>query len=452
MLNDLRYYRHQLHGRASEGEVPQGSLRRLDQLLERLSALGKYSAADIAAQKHEIHLGVRQALSLVPVDILQEQQLKWETKSAAMNGASLASGIASDFLIAIKRSTNGENKLEQLGLTAADATPGSAARQEALRKIATLLHLLPAAQRSATLTSLQKILPELPAFFAAYRIASAGKSHSRMKREAIARARNENKQFGSLQYNNQVYYYPVADRVRQRFPVAYAPQTRPEKEAKGSYKQLVGLDRNFVALTPRSEGFDPARDIADILPFETVSAGLVVDANLMLARNAGKTLQSRLDLRDSLPLSVFKSALTDLDAMHDADIFLVDIKPENLAYDGKKVNFIDVDDRVNWHPNQPSMYSCSEAWTTYGLIDGMYYNRRAAFQVADQFAMLRNIIALARPGNTKSYAIQTRWVNQHIKHQYRDHVKRLLSDPGDIANKAEGAKTRLPKLTEMLKL
>lgn len=69
----------------------------------------------------------------------------------------------------------------------------------------------------------------------------------------------------------------------------------------------------------------------------------------MISHNAGICLIDHLNNNAPLPQSVFKIAVNELKKLHEIQGYLRDIKPANMAYDGKQVNFIDVDDRIKAH-------------------------------------------------------------------------------------------------------
>lgn len=458
--NELHYYRHQLSQRASAGVVAAGSLGRLDQLLQRLGTLKGVDADEIVAQQHLIHTDMRKALSWVPLEQLQAQQGEWLKLSSAADSkasSSLADGVQEDYKKAIDLAQTRQSKIARWqGEIAATAT-GSVERQQILRNIAVFMRQVPAAQRPALIATLQRDIPELASFLASATIARNVKLHGQNKARALQAARENNTPLARLKHERtqQVYYYPVAANLRQRFPVAYAPQTAPKQTTEGGWKTMVGKDQHFVALQPRTlQGFGRGRDNADILPFETVSVDLVVHDRLMLAHNAGTDLARLIAAGKQVPLSAFKAALTDLGAMHARKIYLVDIKTANLTYDDSKVHFIDVDGRIKWHPAKRQTIRFTPGWTTLKLRQAMRENRRIAFQASDQYAMLLSMIrATSSPKSGElPQRWKERWITEHVLPEHCEHVKNLLFSPSKVVKLAEARGELLPDLASLLNI
>ncbi|MYM38735.1 hypothetical protein [Duganella qianjiadongensis] len=458
---ELRYFRHQLSQRASAGVIAAGSMRRLDQLLLRLGKLEGVATEEIVAQQHLIHTDVRKALSWQPIAQLQAQQaqgLKLGSDAPAGKAASssgLAGGLREDYEKAIHLAQARQATIARWPLEFAATAAGSVERQQILRKIAVFMRQVPVAQRAALIATLQRDIPELASYLASATIARNVQLHAKTKEQALQAARENKQPLARLKHEatRQVYYYPVAANVRQRFPVAYAPQTPPKQTTQGGWKTMVGKDQHFVALQPRTlQGFGRGRDNADILPFETVSVDLVVSDRLMLAHNAGTDLATRIGAGQQVPVSAFKAALADLDAMHAKKIYLVDIKTANLTFDDHKVRFIDVDGRINWHPAKRQAFGYTPAWTTPKLHKAMHDNRRIAFQASDQYAMLLSMIrasSLLKSGELPQLR-RDRWIAEYVRPEYRDHVRSLLSAPIRVVEQAEKQGQLLPGLATLL--
>ncbi|CQD40967.1 hypothetical protein [Yersinia mollaretii] len=132
-------------------------------------------------------------------------------------------------------------------------------------------------------------------------------------------------------------------------PIVYKPSEIPSGAEKGGYKIVTRKDNRFVALEPiqKDDLFEMDNDFNDIKDIRSIKAGLTVSPKLIIAHNAGKCVFDCISDGDTIPDSAFKNAVNDLKILHQRNGYLRDIKPENTAYDGKQVNFIDVDDRIS---------------------------------------------------------------------------------------------------------
>ncbi|CQH44012.1 hypothetical protein [Yersinia mollaretii] len=124
------------------------------------------------------------------------------------------------------------------------------------------------------------------------------------------------------------------------------PYVHLENEQGGS-KYVVSNDDNFVALATTKKGFSTENNFHDLNGLNSIKIGLVVAEKLMISQNAGTCLTDHLKNNPPLPQSVFENAVNDLKQLHKRQTFLRDIKKGNMAYDGKQVNFIDIDDRIS---------------------------------------------------------------------------------------------------------
>lgn len=303
---------------------------------------------------------------------------------------------------------------------------------------------------------------------AARKICRNAALHLQRKKVAIAGAKLAGRELAQLREPalNRCYYYPVDEQARRRYPVAYVPPQIALDERAGTSKQVVGEDRNFVALQAKVDRQFQINDSdAELLPYATVCVGLRIDETLMVAHHAGMDLYTHwLKPQPELPLSVFLPALADLDAMHENGIYLIDIKPENLAYDGRKIQYIDVDDRVHWHPARDPNLNYTPDWSDADLMQlAQENNARVCLQAADLSGMLHCLIGSTSPD--PAFAQQVRnggrypahpaqfqaWVEAFIKPQYHQHMILLLSEPRTLAEQYIAAGKLLPKLSEMLR-
>lgn len=415
LSNDIAYYRQTLIGRARQGQVPLVALQRLQQLYTRIAAVQEGEQTRVAENLTAIHAELREALQAAPLEVLNKCFNKAIVKNAPRRKrleASMLEAVANDYSYAIQQ-------LQR--------------KRAAARKIC----------RNAAI-------------------------HLRRKKAAVAEAKLAGNELARLRQpvSRQCYFYPVDEQVRRRYPVAYVPPPIALDKRAGSSKQVVGEDHNFVALQAKQDRqFLPNVHDAELLPYATVCVGLRIDETMMVAHHAGMDLYTHwLKPQPELPLSAFLPALADLDAMHENGIYLIDIKPENLAYDGRKIQFIDVDDRVHWHPERHPYLNCTPDWSDADLMQlAGESNARVCLQAADLSGMLHCLIGSTSPDPAFAHQVRNggryaahpaqfqAWVEAFIKPEYHQHMILLLSEPRALAEQYIAAGTLLPKLSEMLR-
>jgi Sif protein len=234
----------------------------------------------------------------------------------------------------------------------------------------------------------------------------------------LAKKENPNQEFTPMVYNGdkqeikgRVYY------LSKNHPPVYQPNTpiRHNNDEKGSFKHVTHKDERFVALAPNqlTEKFNPVNDCSHFQGLSSMKFGLAVTPELIIARNAGDDLFNYLSNNHCLSPLAFENAVNDLQKLHEKRVYLRDIKPENTAYDGRKVNFIDLDDRIGVHKETVSsipsfdIYGekvmCTPQYITLGLCSRIYTQKDGKQQlrkedisqtlkVADEYAFLMTMI------------------------------------------------------------
>ena len=118
-------------------------------------------------------------------------------------------------------------------------------------------------------------------------------------------------------------------------------------EDKGSFKSVTHRDDRFVQLHNNQfdSTYDAVADVkkvnelaAELSKFSSICRFFYADNDTLLAENGGKDLVSRLGIEKTgtlvktvCSLNVFKAACEELEKMHNQDIFLRDIKLENMV-------------------------------------------------------------------------------------------------------------------------
>ena len=242
--------------------------------------------------------------------------------------------------------------------------------------------------------------------------------------------------------------------LSKNHPLIYKPNipyVHPKYE-QGASKYIVSKDNNFVALaTIGKEKFSPENEFYDLEGLNSIKIGLAVTPNLMISHNAGICLVDHLNNNPPLSQRVFENAVNDLKQLHKRHVFLRDIKPGNMAYDGKQVNFIDVDDRIklkrgNYSTLGPTfnIYGKEVIYTpkyiTLGLVNRIYTSDPANseksilrelgitcyHQVADEYAFLMTMIASTTKSKDLNFAIhnaKTDIAGDFILNEISDKIK-----------------------------
>lgn len=329
---------------------------------------------------------------------------------------------------------------------------------------------------------------------AATKIAYAVRKHREYQNDIIDKGKKEGLKYVRKAYrgdNPNAKQDPVEFwvPVNKQGPVLHTPVKEPDSPASGRFKELYTQDSSLVALIPEGPGnfsVESQIDNSDLAKLNLTTVkyyGDVVDEEkrLMIARNAGEPLKGKI-----LPATAFKNAANDLKILHDNDICLRDINPNNLALktfaDGRQqINFIDYDDRINSNSKNIKMAG-TPLYLTFGLVEKMYHsaeeNKAHFFRTADEYAFLlsmiqhtadapalndllqqltqRNVLLvrnsdglnLVKPGmmNETNRRNFLAWINKHVKPEHRKNAERLLIDPAEFAKNFP----KHPALADML--
>lgn len=227
-------------------------------------------------------------------------------------------------------------------------------------------------------------------------------------------------------YNREYYHSKNKDH-----PIVYKPNGIPSGVEKGSYKIVTQKDHRFVALEPvvKTDDFETNNNFDDIKDIRSIKAGLAVSTNLIIARNAGECVSAYINSERKIPDSAFKNAVNDLKILHKRNVYLRDIKPENTTYDGKQINFIDVEDRIKIQEKaslptlELNIYGNELSYTpnyiSMGLFNGIYNNEgehisdmtlretdtRQYLKVADEYAFIMTMIVATTKNPELKYSI-----------------------------------------------
>jgi len=292
------------------------------------------------------------------------------------------------------------------------------------------------------------------------------------------------------EHKGRIYYFQIND--QGILCAMYSPTKKPESPIAGTSKEVTGMDENFVELELKGNSF--GREINnndDLEDTFTVIPSIAVDSDTMIARFGGDNLVDYLQKKKFINPAHFENAVKDLDTLHKRSTYLTDIKVENFTYDGKNVNFIDVDNRVKIDPAKPKIIQpdMTPFCTTTKLLrvlrpdvfDDTFYSffltpeaaaaKKPYLKVCDEYAFLlamikatskKNHLKKAVYGvhvgvvdinrefhgvmNDKNKSYFRKWIQKHVKPEFHSNVESILRDPHEYAEKTSNP----PYLSDML--
>ncbi|WP_342221648.1 hypothetical protein [Candidatus Fukatsuia endosymbiont of Tuberolachnus salignus] len=293
-----------------------------------------------------------------------------------------------------------------------------------------------------------------------------------------------------LKHEGIIYYYDVEKKYCKS--VIYAPGTEPESKLTGKSKQVKKMDHRFVTLIPNLESQDNLPDNSsdlghfnefkhennkyynELSELNAIIDGLVVDHGLIIMRNAGDNLY-RLIFDDKIIIGImsFTNVLFELKKLHTNGIYITDIKLGNLTYDEKseEVRMIDVQNRVRkgekhkkiGHTNRyvtVQVYSyCTERVdpNSEEMHDSNYHYLRVADEYAILICMMQSttgdrVFRSPSPSNVgekwnhhgimnyKNQDIISDWIDHYVQLEFREHVKKFLTNPAKAADESPDRK------------
>ncbi|WP_114784775.1 IQ calmodulin-binding motif-containing protein [Vibrio tetraodonis] len=251
--------------------------------------------------------------------------------------------------------------------------------------------------------------------------------------------------------HGRTYYF---DSTREN-PHLRTPDHRVKFGSAGAFKTVTHADSSFVQLSNPSISLEAAKNenqLADELSqFSSVCHSRYVEDKTVLARNGGSEIaDQRRKYNRKFPLESFRLACQDLAAMHNLDIYMRDIKPENMVIKDGVARHIDLDFVTT--PNGGTYPLEQLCGTPYMITKGMIKERESgdkerikkALKSGDQFAMLQTIM-YATGGSKLSYQVRRHdgigkmgvaitnahkdWARDNILPQHKNHVLKFLANP-----------------------
>ncbi|AYB48611.1 hypothetical protein CJJ19_02925 [Candidatus Williamhamiltonella defendens] len=274
--------------------------------------------------------------------------------------------------------------------------------------------------------------------------------------------------------------------------VMYSPAKGPDSPMEGGFKSIDRIDKKFVRLKiVKGDSFrKEINNNDDLEGTSTVIPGIAVDSDTMIARFGGDSLSDYVQNISSINPAHFENAVKDLQTLHKRNTYLIDIKLANLTYDGKNVNFIDVDNRVRIDPKKPNItkFNITLCYTTTKLLrvlipdffgdgSGSFSlgpktdaEKKSYFKVSDEYAfLLAMIIATSKKDDLKrafygrnvgvkknrefhgvmnndNQSYFRNWIQAHVKPKFHSNIASILRDPYEYAEKSSNP----PYLSDML--
>ncbi|ATW34366.1 MULTISPECIES: BUD32 family EKC/KEOPS complex subunit [Candidatus Williamhamiltonella] len=290
------------------------------------------------------------------------------------------------------------------------------------------------------------------------------------------------------EHNGRTYYFQKNNQ-NDILRGMYSPTEYPDSPMEGTFKDVTTIDKNFVQLKFKGNLF--GREINnndDLEGTSTVIPGIAVDSDIMIARFGGDNLSDYLQKKNFINPDHFENAVKDLGTLHKKNTYLTDIKIENLAYDGKNVNFIDIENRVKIDPTKPKIIKphmtpgctttkllrvlrpdafgglshsfsftpdeaaakkpylkvCDEYAFLLAMIEAT--TRKSKFQIAFDAVPIKKIDQINGIMNHKNEPYFRKWIKKHVKPEFHSNVASILKDPHEYAEKSSNP----PYLSDML--
>lgn len=323
----------------------------------------------------------------------------------------------------------------------------------------------------------------------AKKIADYFKQHKEILDVKKNDARNQDKKFARAKYTgthskhrDRIYYFGTTEELP---PVLYVPGKKPVEPKGGVSKLLFREDSRFLAFTPDFSGssyfndFNPENNNnhEELKTTKTIIRGWVVDDNLIVVRNAGEDLFDLLNKGSLFNINLFYDAAFDLKSLHKKNIYVTDIKIENMVFNKQKqkVFLIDADGVINEGKEYIDIIY-SPNYTTYDLVNNwaredpltkeMVYDY-SYLRTADEYAFLLSIIIIItndfelqvevndskvdimhqvypdtcskkiykHPGamNPENKSLFESWISNNVKPKFHRIVEDLLTNPAEVA-------------------
>lgn len=252
-------------------------------------------------------------------------------------------------------------------------------------------------------------------------------------------------------HHNRTYYFDAKNKNSH----LRTPDHRVKFGNAGAFKTVTHSDPTFIQLSNPSISLDAAKkenQLADELSqFSSICQSRYVEDKTVLARNGGNEIaDQRRKYNRKFPLESFRLACEELTAMHNSDVYMRDIKPENMVIKNGLARHIDLDFVTT--PKGGTYPMEQLCGTPYMITKGLIKERESgdkerikkALKSGDQFAMLQTMM-YATGGSKLSYYVRrhngidsmgisitsahSQWVKDNVLPTHRADVLRFLVNP-----------------------
>ena len=244
--------------------------------------------------------------------------------------------------------------------------------------------------------------------------------------------------------------------MQNKGPYMREPKDWAEGGAHGAMKTVTGIDpynriSRYILLDAPNQtergAFISNEIAAMLLPFKSVIKGRYIDECTYIARDGGRTIYQCARARKKIPVGAFHLACDELRRMHKKNIFLRDIKPENMVLHKQEAKHIDVD--LVYRPDRRDLQA---GYHTPGYITWKLLNARNlgnpcdAMRRSDNYAMLKTMMyaALVSPAalglpasltlgrNPDGMVVNNtiaEWVRRYVRPNFQDEICLFLEEP-----------------------
>jgi len=245
------------------------------------------------------------------------------------------------------------------------------------------------------------------------------------------------------------------------------PAMAPDKKTAGGYKFIEHRQGGMITLAAKYPGANLAADVTvppdKYAEFANFIPTVVVDRQKAIARDGGPLLRTLTRQGTRLPLSAFETLVSQMGKLHERGMAHGDFKPVNLVLHPQKgVCAIDTDGMAYMRKNDRVV--CTPGYMPDTLISDIMGGVASAYKTADEYAMLLSIIESTQPlkeardpdfaqgyqdifaeyaadrsavYNAKTGKMIDRWLERHVKPQYRPYARDLLAHPLEYSEKRD---------------
>lgn len=253
-----------------------------------------------------------------------------------------------------------------------------------------------------------------------------------------------------------------------------------EKQVKWIYPKKYNFFKWLLSfIKPKKQDYKNNQNYSDSIPYElkelkTIIFGKQVEGDLIIIRDAGKTLDNLSKNNEKVKLKAFLPLMEDISVCHKANLFFMDIKPDNMGFG--KDGIVRMFDAENICKNGLTRYFTTSGRCSSLLMTGIEFLQKTVVwsrsqdnipqdvkeyeqtllrrfcKTHDKYTLLLSIIELNTDNkklhnlirsntkdpysgilNKKNEYLFREWINQSVLKGYREEIYSLLKNPHDYA-------------------